>query len=108
MYSKILIANKLAQLSQKEKSQRTNSFFHIRTLSNNDINNNNHKNKLLNIIPFMNIKNILKGKEIPLLYSKPSSKNKNKKNDNNNFSLLSSGRRLLTYSMKKLSRTKKY
>jgi len=108
MYSRTLFANKLSQLSQKEKSQSTNSFLHIRTLSNNDINNNNHKNKLLNIIPFMNIKNILKGKEIPLLYSKPSSKNKKKKNDNNNFSLLSSGRRLLTYSMKKLSRSKKY
>ena len=71
-------------------------------------NNNNHKNKLLNIVPFMNIKNILKGKDIPLLYSKPSSKNKNKKFNNYNFSLLSPSHRLLTYSMKKLSRIKKY
>ena len=103
-YSRTLFANKL---SYKEKSQSTNSFLHIRTLSNND-NNNNHKNKLLNIIPFTNIKNILKGKDIPLLYSKLSSKNKNKKNNNNNFSLLSSSHRLLTYSMKKLTRIKKY
>jgi hypothetical protein len=56
----------------------------------------------------MNIKNILKGKDIPLLYSKPSSKNKNKKFNNYNFSLLSPSHRLLTYSMKKLSRIKKY
>ena len=103
-YSRTLFANKL---SYKEKSQSTNSFLHIRTLSNND-NNNNHKNKLLNIVPFMNIKNILKGKDIPLLYSKPSSKNKNKKFNNYNFSLLSPSHRLLTYSMKKLSRIKKY
>ena len=103
-YSRTLFAN---QLSYKEKSQSTNSFLHIRTLSNNE-NNNNHKNKLLNIIPFTNIKNILKGKDIPLLYSKLSSKNKNKKNNNNNFSLLSSSHRLLTYSMKKLTRIKKY
>ena len=103
-YSRTLFANKL---SYKEKSQSTNSFLHIRTLSNND-NNNSHKNKLLNIIPFMNIKNILKGKNIPLLYSKPSSKNKNKKFNNYNFSLLSPSHRLLTYSMKKLSRIKKY
>ena len=99
-YSRTLFANKL---SQKEKSQSTNSFLHLKTLSDNE--NSKHNNKLLNIIPFMNIKNILKGKDIPLLYSKPSSKNKAK---NNNFSLLSSGRRLLTYSMKKLSRIKKY
>ena len=100
-YSRTLFANKLLQ---KEKYKSSMSSFHLRTLSNND--NSNHNNKLINIIPFMNIKNILKGKEIPLLYSKPSSKNN--KNNNNNFSLSSSGRRLLTYSMKKLSRNKKY
>ena len=100
-YSRTLFANKLLQ---KEKYKSSISSFHIRTLSNRD--NNSHNNKLLNIIPFMNIKNILKGKEIPLLYSKPSSKNK--KNNNNNFSLSSSGRTLQTYSMKKLSRSKKY
>ena len=105
-YSRTLLANKLLQ---KDKSQSTNSFIHLRTLSNNDNDDKYHKNKLLNIIPFMNIKNILKGKEIPLLYSKPSSKNKaNNKNNNNNFSLLSSRHRLLTFSMKKLTRIKKY
>ena len=99
IFSRTIFANKL---SQKENSQ--NSSFRMRTLSNND--KNDHNNKLLNIIPFMNIKNILKWKDIPLLYSKPLNRNKN--NNNNNFSLSSSGHRLLTYSMKKLRKIKLY
>ena len=118
-----------------DKSKDTYSFLKLKILDNNkhknyDYNNNNDNNNnennnndhnniytkningrksrkylLLNLIPFMNIKNLIKGKEIPILYSKSQDKKKTIKSF---YSPNASRYRVITFSSLHTNKSQKF